>query len=122
MNVSYRARQITHLLRFLIPSDASVLEVKEDEFRSFKLDILGAPFEYVYLSGKLEYLHDIEGTLRDIYRILKEDEGRLVIISYNYLWYPVIRIAERLGIRKKRPVQNWLTIHDIETFLHLADF
>ena len=122
MNVSYRARQITHLLRFLIPSDASVLEVKEDEFRSFKLDIPGAPFDYVYLSGKLEYLHDIEGTLRDIYRILKEDEGRLVIISYNYLWYPVIRIAERLGIRKKRPVQNWLTIHDIETFLHLADF
>ena len=74
---NYRTRHIAHLLRFLIPSDASVLEVREDEFHSLKLDPPGAPFDYIYLSGQLEYLHDIEGTLRDCYRLLKEGEGRI---------------------------------------------
>jgi len=48
--------------------------------------------------------------------------SRLVITYYNHLWEPWIRLAQHLGLKQKQPIQNWLSLHDLQNFLELAGF
>ncbi len=47
---------------------------------------------------------------------------KLIISSYNYLWEPTLRMGERVGMKARQPLQNWLSIKDIENLLHLENF
>jgi hypothetical protein len=47
---------------------------------------------------------------------------RIIVVYYNYLWEPFIKLAEFLGFKKKQKEQNWLTLDDVANILELADF
>jgi len=82
---------------------------------------LAGTFDYIILSdlvGDLEDVQEAFGRLRS----LTGPETRLVITYYNYLWEPVLKLAERLGLKSPQNVQNWLPVEDIEAFLSLAGF
>ncbi len=82
------------------------------------------------LSGRFDYiiLSDLVGDLEDVqeaFARLKHLTGpgtRLIITYYNYLWEPVLKLAERLGLKSPQNVQNWLPVDDIEGFLALSGF
>ncbi len=79
------------------------------------------PFDVIVLSDTLGMLEDIETALRRLRGLLAPD-GRIVVTYYNFLWEPVLRIAEALERKTRWPEQNWLSMRDIENLLYLAGF
>lgn len=47
---------------------------------------------------------------------------RLVIVTYNYLWEPLLELGASFGMRPKSPAENWLSPHDIDNLLHSAGY
>ncbi len=48
--------------------------------------------------------------------------ARLIIYTYNHMWQPIIRIAEKLQLKMPMGEQNWLSENDLKNLLYLADF
>lgn len=51
-----------------------------------------------------------------------DDSTRLIVINYNYLWRPLVFLAEKLGLKVPQPTQNWLNIPVIENLLHISGY
>jgi SAM-dependent methyltransferase len=79
------------------------------------------PFDYIVLSDVVGHLEDVQQALERLRPLLAPD-GRLVVTYYNFLWEPVLKLAERLGRKTPWPDQNWLSMNDIANLLRLAGF
>jgi SAM-dependent methyltransferase len=82
---------------------------------------LGAPFDVIVLSDTIGYLEDIQATFAGLHALCTPDT-RIVVAHHSGLWEPVIRAAERLGLKSPTVLQNWLSAADIGAILDLADF
>ena len=78
-------------------------------------------FEYVLLDETLGYVNDIQLAFKELHKVCKP-ETRIIIVYYNYLWEPILKFAEAVGLRMKQPLQHWLPLADIENLLYLSDF
>ena len=77
-----------------------------------------ATFDYVVLSDVLGDLVDVWRCLRGLTRTLRRD-SRIVIVYYNFLWEPILKLAERLGLKRRQLYQNWLSLADIANLIEL---
>ena len=77
--------------------------------------------DYIIVSDLITSLWDIQLFFRNI-RSYVTPRTKIIISSYNYIWEPVLKLGEKLGLKAKQPLQNWLTIKDIENVLHLENF
>lgn len=84
-------------------------------------DVLKTSPEYVLLNGNIHYEKDIQVFLTDIHKIISP-AARVIIIYYNSLWRPLIKLATYLGIRTKTPELNWVAPEDMDNFLRLTDY
>lgn len=78
-------------------------------------------FEYIIISDLLTSLWDIQ----KFFNTMKTYVGpstKIVISSYNYLWEPILKIGENFGMKAKQPLQNWLSVKDIENLMRLENF
>ncbi len=82
---------------------------------------LDEKFDVVLLSNVIGYFADIQKVMMSIRKVCKPNT-RIIITYYNHLWEPVLKIGELIGIKKKSPNQNWVSIGDIRNFLNLAGF
>jgi SAM-dependent methyltransferase len=82
---------------------------------------LNEKFDYVLICNSLGDWQDIQQVLECIHP-LTDDNTRIVVTYYNYLWEWVLRLGSSLGIRKPRPHQNWLPPQDITNLLNLGNF
>jgi SAM-dependent methyltransferase len=82
---------------------------------------LNEKFDYVLICNSLGEWQDIQQVLERI-RPLTDENTRIVITYYNYLWEWVLRLGSTLGIRKPRGHQNWLPPKDIANLLNLGNF
>jgi len=78
-------------------------------------------FDYVLLINTLGYVEDIQKALKNLKKVYRPDT-RVIIVYFNYLWEPILKIGENMGLRMKRPIQHWLPLEDIENLLQLSDF
>ena len=78
-------------------------------------------FEYVVLSDLLGYLEDVQVALDNLHRVSTPDT-RIVITYFNYLWEPILSLAQKLRLMTPQRRQNWLALADIENLLFLSDF
>lgn len=78
-------------------------------------------FDYVICSDLIGEMTDVWKAFREMRKLCHRD-SRLVITYYNYLWEPVLRTAEMLGLKMPQDYQNWLSIEDIENLLYLNGF
>ena len=78
-------------------------------------------FDYLVLSDLIGYLSDVERAFSNLNSVC-HDRTRVVITQYNYLWEPVLRLAQALKLKAPVPIQNWLSSADIENMLYLAGF
>jgi ubiquinone/menaquinone biosynthesis C-methylase UbiE len=78
-------------------------------------------FDYVVLSDLVPYVHDLIGLFE---RIAKHSHPgtRIVVNSYSQLWRPVIRLAELVGLKARKPIRNWVSPSDIVNVLRLTGF
>ena len=78
-------------------------------------------FDYVVVVETIGHVDDIQSAFRELRKVCKP-ETRVIIVYYNYLWEPVLKFAEAVGLRMKQPLQHWLPLDDISNLLYLNDF
>ncbi len=78
-------------------------------------------FDYVLLSDLVGHLTDVQSCFEGLHRVTHR-ESKVVITYYNFLWEPVLKLAERLRLKMPQREQNWLGMRDIENLLRLTDF
>ena len=81
---------------------------------------LNETVDYVIISDLLTSLWDIQRLFKKIKQYINP-ETKIIISSYNYLWEPVLKLGEIFRLKAKQPLQNWLSVKDIENLLHLED-
>ncbi|HCE68587.1 MAG: glycosyl transferase [Geobacteraceae bacterium GWC2_55_20] len=106
----------------------SMIEIAHNRFPSLRFSCQDAEnilenetFEYVIMSDLVGELTDVWVSFQELHK-LTDASSRVVITYYNYLWEPVLRLAEKLGFRMPQDYQNWLSLDDIEHVLNLNDF
>ncbi len=93
------------------------LEFHHTDAHSLSLD---ETFDFVLISNVVGELVDIQAVLERIKRACHE-RTRIIITHYNYMWGPIVRLAERLGLKPFQKEQNWLEIEDLENLMELAE-
>ena len=78
-------------------------------------------FDVILLHDTVGSLDDCQSTFSNLRRFCQPDT-RIVIVYYNYLWEPVLRLADKLGLRMPAPDTNWLKPPDIINLLELTDY
>jgi len=82
---------------------------------------LVGPFDAIVIADAIGMLDDCQAMLQSL-KPLCHPDTRLVVAYHNYLWEPVLRLAEALKLRMPEPLTNWLRPADIANLLELADF
>jgi len=152
----YYHQNIKQLLQFLIPRQASVLELgcaTGDLLNAVQPSIgvgvdissemvhqaqkkyphltfhtmnaeqlsLNQKFDYVVLSDLVGHLHDIQQSLEQAHLVMTP-RSRLIITYYNFIWEPLLFLAEKLRLKTPQPRQNWVNTYDLHNLLDLANF
>jgi len=78
-------------------------------------------FDFIIISDTIGLLEDIQSTLEGLHRFCTPST-RIIIGYYNFLWEPLLKIAELIGQKMPQQHQNWLSVADICNLLYLADF
>ncbi len=94
------------------------LDFHVDDIENLRID---EKFDYVILSDLIGFLHDVQKSFEHLRRVCTP-RTRIVISYFNFLWEPVLQFGEKLGMKARQPVQNWLGPLDIENLLGLAGF
>lgn len=106
----------------------SLVKTAQDEYPEYEfiywdqscneLD-LGETFDFIVFND----LFDSIDLLQDFKQIKKHchESTRIIISNYNFFWQPALALGSKLGARMPYLQPNWLTLHDIDVFLKLAD-
>ena len=78
-------------------------------------------FDFIVISDTLGLLEDIQATLQGLHPFC-DAATRIIIGYYNFMWEPILKLAEILGRKMPQPEQNWLSADDIENLLDLSGF
>jgi SAM-dependent methyltransferase len=79
------------------------------------------PFDVIVLSDTIGHFSDIQCALERL-RGLLAPGGRIIVTYYNFIWEPILKLAEGLGLKTPWPEQNWLSMNDIANLLFLSGF
>lgn len=82
---------------------------------------IGEKFDYIIISGTLGEINDIQNFLKKV-SLFANSDTRIIIGYYNHLWEPILKLAEKLKLKMPEGNHNWLSVEDIENFLHIADY
>ena len=82
---------------------------------------LSETFDYVVMTGVIGHLEDIQSAFQNLRKVCRPDT-RVVVVYYNYLWEPLVKMAEAIGAKLPEFTQHWLPLEDIENLLGLNDF
>ena len=82
---------------------------------------LGQQFDFIILSNLLGETHDIQVVLRQLQQAC-HPKTKILITHYNYLWEPVLRLAQKYDLRRPLPLQNWLSFADLDNLLEICDY
>lgn len=76
-------------------------------------------FDYIILSDLVNDLTDVQAVLEHV-RKFAHERTRIVLNFFNYLWRPVLGVAESLEFKAPTLLQNWLSAADMQNLLRLA--
>jgi SAM-dependent methyltransferase len=82
---------------------------------------LEGAFDYVVLSDVVPYVHDLVALLENV-ALHSHRRTRVIVNTYNPTWRPLLGLAERLGLKPRKPIQNWVSPRDLENLFELAGF
>lgn len=74
---------------------------------------------YNVLNHTLNKAIDVQNLVKQVGKV-SDEETRIVNISFNYSWRPILNLATVLKLRKKEDIEpNWLTKNDIKNIFYL---
>jgi SAM-dependent methyltransferase len=85
------------------------------------LEALDEKFDFVLLPDTVGWIDDIETVLGRLHAVCHPDT-RVVLSYHSPLWEPVLRAAQKLGLKAPMPPSNWLGMRDLAALLDLAGF
>lgn len=95
------------------------------QFTYFVMDAeqitLEETFDFVIISDTIGYFNDVQRVFEEVQKVCTP-QTRIVISYTNFLWFPLLHFAERVGLKMPQNRQNWLDISDIANLLSLANF
>jgi ubiquinone/menaquinone biosynthesis C-methylase UbiE len=105
-----------------------MVEIAREKFPHLQFEVgdiecleIEEKFDYLLLDGTIGNVDDIQLAFKELHKVCKP-ETRLIIVYYNYMWEPVLKLAEALGLRMNHLLQHWLPLNDIANLLYLNDF
>ena len=69
----------------------------------------------------MPYVHDLLALFERV-AAHSHERTRVVINSYSRAWRPIVRLAEALRLKPRKPIRNWVSPHDVRNLLELAGF
>jgi hypothetical protein len=78
-------------------------------------------FDYIILSGIAGSIENIQVLLEKA-RKWSTPDTRIFIDFYNPLWYPLIKLGEKTGLKMPEMTRNWLSVDDLENFLYISGY
>jgi ubiquinone/menaquinone biosynthesis C-methylase UbiE len=107
------------------PNMINVASEKHKNFFFFVQDAedikLNETFDYIILSDLLSSVQDVQKVFRCLQTVADENT-RIIVSNYNYLWEPLLKFGESIGLKQKQPLMNWLSAKDIINILSLEGF
>jgi len=94
------------------------LEFHEADVIDFKPDF---DIDYIIVSDLITSLWDVQVFFHQV-RSYVSPHTKIVISSFNYLWEPILKMGEFFRLKAHQPLQNWLSVKDIENLLGLENF
>ena len=79
------------------------------------------PFDYIVIADTIGMFEDIDGTLRLVHHLCTPST-RIIISYYSHLWEPILKLAELVNLRSKRPKINYIATVDFLNLMDIADF
>lgn len=79
-----------------------------------------APADAVVCDRLCHSVLDIRGLLASLHDRLNDD-GRIFLTTFNYLWEIPARVAESMGWKLPAPTSNWLSETDFRNLFEMAD-
>ncbi|MBI3312894.1 MAG: glycosyltransferase [Candidatus Omnitrophica bacterium] len=81
----------------------------------------GKTYDKVILSDTIGFFSDVQKAFTELRHVTTID-SRIIITYYNYLWEPLLKLAELAGLKMPEPMANWLPLKDIQNLLYLSGF
>ena len=121
------------LLALLDPSHGVGIDIDEEAVRTASqrhpelsfmvgdvehLSIEGT-FDYIVISNTVGFLRDVQGFLAQL-RPLAHPSTRIVLTYYNFAWEPILKLAQKLRLKRPEPLLNWLSRPDLTNLIDLA--
>jgi hypothetical protein len=72
-------------------------------------------FDYILLTS-VEDIVDIKAVF-DKFSACCDLHTRVIIVNYNFLWNPLVRLAEKLKLKIPQNLHNWISVGDLNTML-----
>jgi SAM-dependent methyltransferase len=95
--------------------DVEFLQMDAEEIK------IDRKFDLIIISDLVGYLEDVQAVFTSIQQLCHTNT-KILVTYYNYLWEPVLKLGESLGIKLKTPIQNWLTQQDIKNLLFISGY
>jgi len=78
-------------------------------------------FDLIILSNLIGYTEDVQEVFKQLHKVCHPNT-KIIVTYYNYLWEPILKFAESIGLKTASPLQNWLSLDDINNLLFVAGF
>ena len=105
-----------------------MIKVSKDKYPDYDFYLMDAEnitidekFDFIIISDTIGYFEDVQRSLDQI-RKLCSDDTRIIITYFNFLWLPLMNLAETLKLKMPQVRNNWLDIMDISNLLDLTGF
>ena len=82
---------------------------------------LDEKFDYIIISDTVGLFEDVQNVFLQMHKLCHEDT-RIIINYINFVWFPALIFAEKIGLKMPVKRNNWLEADDIENLLKISDF
>jgi len=103
----------------------SIAREKHPELEFMVMDAqkmkINEKFDFIIISDTIGYFEDVQQFLKSMKAVCHQ-ETRIIMTYHNFLWAPVLRLAEILHIKMPQKRLNWLNKEDLMNLLYLEDY
>jgi ubiquinone/menaquinone biosynthesis C-methylase UbiE len=83
--------------------------------------LIATKFDYIILSEVLGDLTNIQQVLANLQQFC-HPHTKIAIDFHNFLWEPILHLAEQIGQRRPQPPQSWLSMNDVLNLLNITGY
>lgn len=82
---------------------------------------LNEKFDFIIISDTIGYFDDVQKSFEQVRKLCTADT-RIIVTYVNFLWLPLLNLAEFFRLKMPQVRNNWLNIDDIKNLLDLSGY